>query len=92
MVEGHHDHLQRLHSGGGGLSDSLVEGEQQHQHEEAHAVSNQAGDEEHQGDVTQEGEKGCCDLGGGPGGEGGGERDQQYERVQGQGGDKTVLG
>ena len=55
-------------------------------------MSNQAGDEEHQGDVTQEGEKGCCDLGGGPGGEGGGERDQQYERVQGQGGDKTVLG
>ena len=47
VVEGHHDHLQRLHSGGGGLSDSLVEGEQQHQHEGAHAVSNQAGDAEH---------------------------------------------
>ena len=85
VVEGHHDHLQRLHRGGGDLSDPLVEGEQQHQPEEAHAVSNQAGDAEHQGEVTQVGEEVRGDHGDGPGDGGGGERDQQHERVQEEG-------
>ena len=61
MVEGHHDHLQRLHSGGGELPDP------RHQHEEGHVVSNQAGDDEHQQDVTQVGEEGRGDHGDGPG-------------------------
>ena len=77
VVGGHHDQLQCLHSGGGELSSSLVEGEQQHQHERAHAVNNQAGDDEHHEEVTQAEEEGHGDHSDGPGCGGDGERDDQ---------------
>ena len=69
-VEEHHDQQQGLHIGGGELTGSLVEGDQHHQRGGAHAVFDQAGDEENHDEVNHVGEEDRGDHHDGPGGGG----------------------